>query len=59
MDPADEYHAAAERYRERFGEDLPTAMLPGSPAAAALLRECIKAGSTDPIEAAFPPGTYT
>ena len=60
MDPIEEYVAAAIRYEERFGEEPPRSMLPwDDAAAAALLRECVEAGSTDPIESRFPPGTHT
>ena len=55
-----EYHAAMDAYEERFGEEPPLAMMPFDPdAQIALVRECLEAGSTDPIERRFPPGTYT
>ena len=57
---SDETHALMDRYEEMFGEDVPRPMLPNSDAAiAALLRECIEARSTEPIDRLWPPGTET
>ena len=60
MGLSEEYHAVMRQYEERFGEGVPMAMMPGSPAAVIeLLRECLDEGSTDPIERQYPPGVYT
>ena len=48
------------QYEEMFGEDVPMMMMPyGDEAIATLLRECIEARSSEPIDRRYPPGTFT
>ena len=57
---SDETRALMDRYEKMFGEDVPMPQMPNSDAAiAALLRECIEARSTEPIDRLWPPGRET
>ena len=57
---SDETRGIMRRYEEMFGEGVPMPQMPNSDAAiAALLRECIEARSTEPIDRLWPPGTET